>query len=137
MNLRFAFLVAFVVFVATPSLELIRARAQRTAIGAECRRACAAASSGNEAVILEFNNARIRLCDCVCQGLNGGGPLHAAVGSECGQCFYYLTNGGGNCPCDDRDRFGNTPLHNAARRCSGPMTNVSSLFDFTKNVSTD
>eukprot|EP00210_Caulerpa_lentillifera_P000381 g373.t1 len=122
MNLRFAFLVAFVLFVATPSLEFIGARAQRPATAAECIMACAAASSGNETALLGFNAARIRVCDCPCSGVNGGGPLHATVRRGCGHCFFLLTNGGGNCPCDDRDRSGNTPLHNAARGCSGPMT---------------
>eukprot|EP00210_Caulerpa_lentillifera_P000387 g377.t2 len=123
MSLRFAFLVAFVLFVATPSLESIGARAIRVATRVECYKACSAARTGNEAVLLGFNNAGVYLCHCVCPGLNGGGPLHAAVKSGCGHCFHLLTIGGGKCRCDDRDYFGNTPLHLAASLCFDPMTN--------------
>eukprot|EP00210_Caulerpa_lentillifera_P000362 g355.t1 len=121
MNLRFAFLVAFVVFVATPSLEFIGARAQIPADEEQCAAACDAADRTDPSVIQAFIIDGISLCDCVCNA-DGEGLLHISVENQCGVCISLLTSSPSNCPCDDTDNNGNTPLHLAASICDGART---------------
>eukprot|EP00210_Caulerpa_lentillifera_P000385 g376.t1 len=121
MNVRFAFIVTIVLFVVTPSLEFIGARAITQANTTQCATACAAANN-NPSVLQEFIQQDINLCPCVCTGYNGGGPLHVAVRHGCGHCFHLLTTVPSTCPCDLADLDGNTPLHLAASLCNGPMT---------------
>eukprot|EP00210_Caulerpa_lentillifera_P000363 g356.t1 len=121
MNLRFAFLVAFVVFVATPSLEFIGARAQTRATSQQCEDACTAVENGNSPVIRGFINNGVNLCNCVCNN-DGDKLVHVAVKYNCDVCFDLLISSPSNCPCDCMNDDGDTPLHLAARDCNGPMT---------------
>eukprot|EP00210_Caulerpa_lentillifera_P000383 g374.t1 len=122
MNLRLAFLVAFVVFVATPSLEFIGARAQTPATEEQCDTACNAAVSGNPSVLQGLINQNVRLCDCICDGNSGTRLLTTAVVLGCDQCINLLTTAPSSCACDSPDSAGNTPFHVAAMACSNSMT---------------
>eukprot|EP00210_Caulerpa_lentillifera_P000388 g378.t1 len=123
MSLPFAFLVAVVFFVVTPSLESIGARAQTLASEEQCATACGfVADSNPDSLERLIMNNNIDVCDCVCDAETGEGLYHVAARFRCGHCVDILNVVPNNCPCDFTDFVGNSPLHFAASNCSSFMT---------------